>query len=670
MLWPHLRQNGEKYMKHGFVKVASATPHVEVADCEFNVNACVNIARDAAERGVKLLVLPELAITGYTCGDLFYHTALLNAAKKGLSDYISATADLDMMSVIGLPVCLGDKLYNCAAAVCGGTLLGLVPKSYIPNHNAHLEGRWFVPAPKDNIAYEFDGAFVMLGTKQLFVNTNMPSMTVGVEICEDFWVSDPPSTAATKAGATIICNLSASFELVGKEAKRRALVLGQSAVIHGGYVYSSCGDDESTTDMVFSGHDMIAECGELLAERRPFDDANCHVCDGGSYIVSELDIEKISYERRRQNTFTTEKLGEYHEAYFALENTETQLTRKISAQPFIPSDKKSVDEVCERILTIQAHGLKTRIKRAYAKKIVVGISGGLDSSLALIVMARAMDILGRDRRDIIAVTMPCFGTTKRTKNNATVLCESLGVDFRCVDIYEAVKVHFADIGHAEDNYNVVYENAQARERTQVLMDIANAEGGMVIGTGDLSELALGWATYNGDHMSMYSVNGGVPKTLVRHIVSYYAECERAKGNEALAAALFDVLATPVSPELLPADKTGDIAQKTEDLVGPYELHDFFLYHFMRRGATPSKIYRLARYALGDKYEDAVIFKWLATFMRRFFNQQFKRSCLPDGPKVGSVGVSPRGDLAMPSDASYEMWKRELFEIAQNEGFEF
>ncbi|MBE6693891.1 MAG: NAD(+) synthase [Ruminococcaceae bacterium] len=655
-------------MKHGFVKVASATPHVQVADCEYNVKACIDIARNAADRGVKVLVFPELAITGYTCGDLFYQGTLISAAKTALSEYIAETADLDMMSVIGLPVCVGDKLYNCAAAVCGGSLLGLVPKSHIPNHNAHSEGRWFTPAPEDNIAYELDGAFVMLGTKQLFVNTDMPSLCVGVEVCEDFWISTPPSAAAAGAGATLICNLSASFELVGKEAKRRALVLGQSAVIHGGYIYSSCGDDESTTDLVFSGHDMIAECGEMLAERRPFDNANCVVCEGGSYIFSEIDIEKISYERRRQNTYTTPYLGEYHEAYFTLGNSTTELTRRISAHPFIPDEKEKVDAACERILTIQAQGLKTRIKRAYAKKIIIGISGGLDSSLALLVMARAMDILGRDRKDIIAVTMPCFGTTKRTKNNATVLCESLGVDFRCVDIYDAVKVHFRDIGHAEDNYNVVYENAQARERTQVLMDIANAEGGMVIGTGDLSELALGWATYNGDHMSMYSVNGGVPKTLVRHIVSWYAENAEGKGEGELAAALRDVLDTPVSPELLPADKKGDIAQKTEDLVGPYELHDFFLYHLIRRGASPAKIYRLARYAFGDKYDGETVYKWLSVFMKRFFNQQFKRSCLPDGPKVGSVGVSPRGDLSMPSDASYAVWKRELDELATIEGF--
>ena len=655
-------------MRHGFIKVASATPHVSVADCEYNVKACVDVARDAAARGVKVLVFPELAITGYTCGDLFYQSALLDAAKRGLSDYITATAELDMVSFIGLPVCVAGKIYNCAAAVSGGVLLGLVPKTYIPNHNAHTEGRWFASAPADNIAYELDGSYVMLGVKQLFVNSNMPSLSIGVEVCEDFWVATPPSSAATEAGATVICNLSASFEVVGKEDKRRALVLGQSAVIHGGYIYSSCGDDESTTDFVFSGHDMIAECGELLAERRPFDDGAAVVCDGGSYIFSEIDVEKISYERRRQNTFTTTKLGEYHEAYFTLGAEETELTRHISSHPFIPSDADKVDEVCERILTIQAYGLKTRINRAYAKKIIVGISGGLDSSLALLVMARAMDILGRDRGDIIAVTMPCFGTTRRTKSNATVLCESLGVDFRCVDIYNAVKVHFADIGHAEDNYNVVYENAQARERTQVLMDIANAEGGMVIGTGDLSELALGWATYNGDHMSMYSVNGGVPKTLVRHIVGWYARQEEGKGNRALAESLFDILDTPVSPELLPADKAGQIAQKTEDLVGPYDLHDFFLYHLIRRGASPSKIYRLARYAFGDRYDGATVYKWLSVFMRRFFNQQFKRSCLPDGPKVGSVGVSPRGDLAMPSDASYAVWKRELDEIKETEQF--
>ena len=652
-------------MKDGFVKVAAATPRVRVADCKFNMEACVALARDAADKGAKLVVFPELSLTGYTCADLFGHGTLLSAAKDALRGYLAATAELDMLSVIGLPVEAAGKIYNCAAVCHGGMLLGLVPKSNIPNYSEFYEGRWFSPAMKENIAYDFDGVFVMLGTKQLFVNTSMPAFTVAVEICEDMWVSIPPSCAASAAGATVKCNLSASGEPVGKEGYRRNLVKAQSLRTHCGYVYSDAGEGESTTDIVFGGHAMIAENGAMLAEKKPF----AHVNDNGfgSLILSEIDVDKLSYERRRMNTFSNSGVGEYSEAYFTLDMTDTEITRFVDPHPFIPRDGAEKEARCELVLTIQSEGLKTRIERARAKKIVVGISGGLDSCLALLVMARAIDLLERDRRDIIAVTMPCFGTTERTKSNATAMCEQLGVDFRCVNIYDAVKVHFADIGHDEANYDVVYENAQARERTQVLMDIANAENGLVVGTGDLSELALGWATYNGDHMSMYGVNGSVPKTLVRHLVRYCADCEERKGNSALAESLYDIANTPVSPELLPADKDGKIAQKTEDLVGPYDLHDFYLWALLRGGFSPAKTFRLAKYAFGGEYDDETVYKWLSTFVRRFFTQQFKRSCLPDGPKVGTVGLSPRGDWKMPSDASYACWQAELDSLAAELG---
>ena len=643
-------------MKNGFIKVATLTPQIRVADPAYNAAECARLACLAAEKGATVAVFPELCLTGYTCGDLFTHRKLIDGALDALRTFIAATAEYETVSVVGLPVAHADKLYNCAAVCQGGMLLGLVPKTYLPSYAEGQELRYFTPAPDANLTYELDGSYVQMGTKQIFVSTTMPDLRFGVEICEDLYAPIPPSTYAAMAGATVICNLSASIEVVGKAAKRRDAVVGQSTRTCTGYVYVNSGKGESTTDAVYAGHAMVAECGKLLAENKPFCDEEICVC--------EIDTGLITHERRRINTFANKGAGEYTEVYFSHTFTDTELTRTVDPAPFVPADPCERDARCEEILRVQAAGLAQRMTAAYAKRLVVGISGGLDSTLALLVMIRALDMLGRPHSDVIAVTMPGFGTTGRTKQNATVLCEELGVDFRCVSIHDAVNQHFRDIGHDSAVHDVTYENAQARERTQVIMDIANQVGGLVVGTGDLSELALGWATYNGDHMSMYGVNGGVPKTLVRHLVAHCAETAARDGAEKLAAALADVVDTPVSPELLPADDKGDIAQKTEDLVGPYELHDFFLYHTLRYGETPEKIFRLARHAFADKYDDGVLLHWLETFTRRFFNQQFKRSCLPDGPAVGTVSLSPRAGWRMPSDASSALWLSEINELKE------
>ncbi len=639
-------------MKNGFIKIAAATPKVRVADPAYNAQELIRITRDAAAQGVRVLVFPELCLTAYTCGDLFCTDLLIDGARNALSDYLKQTADLDTVAVVGLPLLHKDKLYNCAAVCLGGELLGIVPKSALPNYGEYYELRGFTPAPKDDglATVRFEGKAIPFGTDLIFACEQMPSLKLAVEICEDLLVAESPSAAHAAAGATVICNLAASNETVGKDEYRRLLVKSQSAATLSGYIYACAGEGESTTDVVFAAHNLIAENGTLLAENLPFDFSR-------ELLVSEIDLQKLVYERRRINTFRTEN-GNHREIGFSLPVTETSLTRVINPHPFIPSDPNERARRCETILSIQSNGLKQRVERAFAQKLVIGISGGLDSTLALLVMVRAMDALKRPRKDIIAVTMPCFGTTKRTKNNATVLCEELGVDFRCVDIFDAVNVHFRDIGHDPNDRNVTYENSQARERTQILMDIANDCGGMVVGTGDLSELALGWATYNGDHMSMYSVNASVPKTLIRHIVAHCADGYAASGDKKIAAALRDVLDTPVSPELLPANEDGEIAQKTEDLVGPYELHDFYLFYMLRYGFSPAKLYRLAQIALGKTYDDDTLRKWLKVFVRRFFNQQFKRSCMPDGPKVGSVALSPRGDWRMPSDASSALWLAE------------
>ncbi len=642
-------------MKDGFIKVAAATPTVKVADTVFNTNACLAEAEKAAAEGVKLLVFPELALTGYSCGDLFANDVLLEGALQGLREYIYGTAMYDMVSVIGLPIAFSDKVLNCAAVVSGGQLLGLVPKSFLPNYSEQEELRVFTPAKDDNFAYVFDDNVVMLGTKQIFVCRQMPAFKLGIEICEDLFVPCPPSSRACAVGATVIANPAASLEMIGKDTFRKTQVLSQSARTLSGYIYAGIGDGESTAHGVFGGHSMIAEGGRLIAERKPFDFAS------GSLLISELDLQKLTVKRRSTNTFTKDFDAGFCEIEFDLEPEETELTRTINAHPFIPADKAELAEHCEKILTIQSLGLAKRMEASYSEKIVVGISGGLDSCLALLVMAKAVDHLKRPRTDIIAVTMPCFGTTARTKNNATILCEELGVDFRQVDIFDAVKQHFADIGHDMDNHNVVYENAQARERTQVLMDIANAENGLVVGTGDLSELALGWATYNGDHMSMYGVNGSIPKTLVRHVVRHYADCEMQMGELHLANALYDILNTPVSPELLPAKESGEIAQVTEDLVGPYELHDFYIYNFVKYGFSPKKLFRMAKVAFDGVYDERTILKWLEVFTKRFFAQQFKRSCLPDGPKVGSVALSG-ADFRMVSDVTCTIWRREVEEL--------
>ena len=635
-------------MKNGFIKVAAATPSIRVADPVYNMKQLLRIATEASEKKVQVLVFPELCITGATCADLFFSEPLLSAAEKALSHYLSKTRDFDMLSVLGLPLIWQGRLYNCGAVCHKGSLLGVVPKTHIPN----VQARYFtLPPSNEEATLCFDGKDIPFGTNLLFSCDELPALKLSVELGEDLWSPLPPSSLHAMAGATVICNPSASNELVGMAENRINTVRAHAARTLTGYVYACAGEGESTTDLVFAGHDLICESNTVLAEKRPFDTSS-------ELILSEIDVERFSVDRRKKAFYQTERCTNYRKIVFSLEKIETLLTRTIDPHPFIPSDAIECNRRCETILAIQSAGLKQRVERAFAKKLVVGISGGLDSTLALLVMVRAMDALKRPRKEILAVTMPCFGTTKRTKNNATVLCEELGVDFRCVDIFDAVNVHFRDIGHDPEDRNVTYENSQARERTQILMDIANDCGGMVIGTGDLSELALGWATYNGDHMSMYGVNGDVPKTLIRHIVAYCADEYERQGNQKIAEALRDILDTPVSPELLPAKENGEIEQKTEDLVGPYEIHDFYLYHMLRYGFSPAKLYRMAQLAFGNRYDNETLLKWLKTFVRRFFSQQFKRSCLPDGPKVGSVGVSPRGDWLMPSDACAALWMKE------------
>ncbi len=641
-------------MRDGFVKVAAGTPEIQVADCQYNAARCVELMREAADRGVRVLVLPELVLTGYTCGDLFLQDTLLDGAMEALCTIRDGTAGLDLVTAAGVPLRAGGKLYNCAALIYRGSVLGFVAKTRLPNYSEFYERRWFSPAqPGFGTEVHVPGqeAPVHVG-QQLFRFPEIPGLVIGMEICEDLWAPDPPSNALARAGATLILNLSCSDEVAGKAAYRRSLVSGQSARLLCAYVYADAGEGESSTDMVFAGHNLIAENGVILAESR----------FSTGLTVTEIDVDRLMGERRRNTTFEPvceSQLGDWGIAGFVdvpMEMSDTVLTRPVARNPFVPADEGNRAERCQEILTIAAAGLKKRLKHTRAATAVVGLSGGLDSTLALLITARAMDMLGRPRTDIIAVTMPCFGTTTRTRSNAEILAERVGASFRTVDISEAVRVHFRDIGQSMEDLSVTFENGQARERTQVLMDIANRTGGMVVGTGDLSELALGWATYNGDHMSMYGVNASIPKTLVRHLVGYVAS-ENEEKDPKLAAVLRDILATPVSPELLPP-KEGEIAQKTEDLVGPYELHDFFLYYAVRWGFPPRKVYRLAVYALGEEYGSGVILKWLKNFYRRFFSQQFKRSCLPDGPKVGTLTLSPRGDWRMPSDAVASLWMRE------------
>ena len=632
-------------MRDGFVKVAAGTPGIRVADCAHNAGQIIDLMGQAERQGVKVLALPELCLTGYTCGDLFLQDTLLQGAEDALERILRETADLELVAAPGLPVRCNNKIYNCAAVIQKGGILGLIPKLYLPNYGEFYEQRWFASGAGLEGSVELCGQCVDLCPNQLFFCDTMPNLVVGVELCEDLWAPAPPSVELARKGATVILNLSASNELVGKADYRRALVTGQSARLMCGYVYADAGEGESSTDLVFTGHNMVAENGALLAERR----------FATGLTVSEIDVDRLAYERRRTNTFPSgQEQPEIWRCGFALPVEETRLTRPLSPSPFVPEDAGDRAQRCDEILRIAALGLKKRLEHTGAPCAVVGLSGGLDSTLALLITAMAFDLSGRDRKDILAVTMPCFGTTQRTRSNAEILAEELGTGFREVKIADAVRQHFADIGQSMEDHSVTFENAQARERTQVLMDLANQRGGLVIGTGDLSELALGWATYNGDHMSMYGVNASIPKTLVRHLVDYVAQKRGGK----LAQVLRDILDTPVSPELLPPEN-GQIAQKTEDLVGPYELHDFFLYYAVRWGFPPRKVFRLARYALEGRYDSQTILKWLENFYRRFFAQQFKRSCLPDGPKVGTLTLSPRGDWRMPSDAAAALWLAEL-----------
>ena len=646
-------------MKHNFLKVATATPVIRVADCDYNGDQIIKLIQQSQAYDVKLLVFPELCITGYTCGDLFLQEVLLNEAKKNLSRIATATKGLDTVVVVGLPMMKKHKLYNVAAVVQDGQVLGFIPKNNIPNYSEFYEARYFKPGNQEVENVEFDKKKVPFGVEMLFQCNQLPLFVLGVEVCEDLWVPIPPSSRHAVAGATIIANVSASDETTGKSKYRHELIANQSARLICGYLYSDAGDGESTTDLVYSGHNCIYENGTLLAESERFLTENHITC-------TEIDLGRIESERRRMTTF----LHEGHERYvivpFDLPNIDskhlpvTKLTRTIAKTPFVPSVMKDRALRCEEILSIQAMGLKKRLEHTKCQTAVVGISGGLDSTLALLVTCKAFDMLKIPREQIIAVTMPCFGTTDRTYNNAIQLMKELNTTVKEVRINEAVMLHLRDIEHDVNNHDVTYENAQARERTQILMNIANKHNGMVIGTGDMSELALGWATYNGDHMSMYGVNSSVPKTLVRYLVEYYAQ---TFANQTIKDVLMDILDTPVSPELLPP-KDGVISQKTEDIVGPYELHDFFLYYIMRFGYEPTKVYRLAQYAFQGQYDNKTIYKWLRTFYWRFFAQQFKRSCIPDGPKVGSVALSPRGDLRMPSDACVNMWMKELDTIEE------
>lgn len=645
-------------MNHGYVRVAALTPKIKVADCDYNTTQIIELMHEAYDKKTKAAVFPEMCITGYTCSDLFLQELLIDKALKGLKAIVKASEQMyGMISFVGLPFEYCGKLYNVAAAVCNGKLLGLIPKKSLPNYGEFYERRQFTPGFEKCVTVDIDNEEIPFGTNQLFRCKNVRGLVIGAEICEDLWAPKPPGIEHAMHGATLLVNCSASNETIGKSAYRRELVKGQSARLVCAYVYASAGEGESTQDIVFGGHNMISENGSLLAEAEKFRNQS---------VYADIDIMRICAERRRMSTFVVETdCTDYNVADFEAKVEELELIRYFDKAPFVPSDKKERNSRCEEILDIQTYGLKKRLEHTNCKSAVIGISGGLDSTLALLVTVRAFDLLKIDRSGIVCVTMPCFGTTDRTYNNAVTLTKCLGATLREINIKAAVHQHFSDIGHNENIHDVTYENGQARERTQILMDIANQTNGMVIGTGDMSELALGWATYNGDHMSMYGVNVSIPKTLVRHLVKYYADYS---DDRQLSETLYDVLDTPVSPELLPPQEDGTIAQKTEDLVGPYELHDFFMYHILRFGVNPEKLFRIACIAFKGQYEPSLIYKWLRTFVWRFFAQQFKRSCLPDGPKVGTVAVSPRGDLRMPSDASVSVWIKELDLIKEKYNF--
>lgn len=640
-------------MKHGFVKVACCTPECKVANVDYNVDRIIEQMIEANEEHCKIVVFPELSVTSYSCGELFSQDLLIRQAEIGMKKLLKKSVGMEPLFFVGMPMEYRNSFYNVAVAFSKGKILGVIPKTFLPNYNEFYEARYFTRGHQKPIQISWlEQEQIWFGTSLLIQVPQVKGLIIGAELCEDLWTPCPPSSFHSLAGATIIVNLSASDEITGKAEYRRSLVLNQSARLMTGYLYASQGEGESTSDLVYGGHCLIGENGILLGENEPFD---------SKMIISEIDIQRLCHERRKISTFQESiksnelRLDEYIYVECNMHDLNTVLTRKIDPMPFVPQNRDTREQRCSEILAIQANGLKKRLEHTKAQSAVIGISGGLDSTLALLVTVRAFDMLDIPRSQILAVTMPGFGTTDRTYQNSLEMIRQFQVTLREINICEAVNVHFKDIGHDPQKQDVTYENSQARERTQILMDLANQSGGLVIGTGDMSELALGWATYNGDHMSMYGVNVSIPKTLVRHLVQYYAEkCELEKLREVL----LDVLDTPVSPELLPPTQ-GQISQKTEELVGPYELHDFFLYYILRFGFQPEKIYRLSQIAFEHQYSDEEIKKWLATFYRRFFSQQFKRSCLPDGPKVGTVAVSPRGDLRMPSDADGTMWLKQI-----------
>ena len=641
-------------MNYGFVKVAAAVPRVKVADCKFNSERLEGLITIAEGKGVQILTFPEMCITGYTCGDLFAQQLLLEQAEMALIQILNSTRQLDIISILGMPVVVSSTVINAAVVIQKGKILGVVPKTYLPNYKEFYEQRWFTSALQvSENSVRLCGQIVPMGNNLLFETAET---TFGIEICEDLWATVPPSSSLALQGAEIIFNLSADDEGIGKHNYLCSLISQQSARCISGYVFSSSGFGESTTDVVFAGNGLIYENGYLLARSERF-------CLEEQLIINEIDVECIRAERRVNTTFAANKANcpgkeAVRISTEFVNSKDLNLTRTFNPHPFVPQGSE-LNSRCEEIFSIQIAGLAQRLLHTGARTAVIGISGGLDSTLALLVCVKTFDKLGLSRKDILGITMPGFGTTDRTYHNAIDLMNSLGVSIREISIREACIQHFKDIGHDLNIHDVTYENSQARERTQILMDIANQTWGMVIGTGDLSELALGWATYNGDHMSMYGVNAGIPKTLVKHLVQWVAENGM---DETSKATLLDIVDTPISPELIPADENGEIKQKTEDLVGPYELHDFFLYYFLRFGFRPSKIYFLAQTAFSGVYDDETIKKWLQTFFRRFFNQQFKRSSLPDGPKVGSISISPRGDWRMPSDASSAAWLKEIAEL--------
>ena len=641
-------------MRGGFIRAAASTPNIKVADCIYNGDRTIEMIKEAMEKEVNLIVFPELGITGYTCGDLFLQDTLLRNALGQIERIKEFSFDKDILTIVGFPFDYREKIYNVAAVIQRGQVLGLVPKLSIPNYSELYEGRIFSSGIEEPITINFLGEEVLFGSKLLFECEEMADFRLAVEICEDLWIPQSPGVSHCLAGATVIANLSASDELIGKDDFRRELVKGQSARLICGYIYANAGEGESTTDVVFAGHNMIAENGTILGETELFTN---------EMVYRELDLERLRNLRRRKNTYHDQTIDDYLTVYFSFEDVkeslpELDLTRRIEKSPFIPDDPSQLKEHCKKITDIQGMGLKTRMKHIGTDKAIIGVSGGSDSTLALLVVEKAFEELGYDKKGIIAVTMPCFGTTERTYNNSLALTQCVGATLLDIPIDKAVKQHFKDIGHDINQHDITYENSQARERTQILMDLANKYNGIVIGTGDMSELALGWATFNGDHMSMYAVNTSIPKTLVKHLIDYFGQ---VSNDQKLKEVIADILDTPVSPELLPP-KEGKIAQITENYVGPYELHDFFLYYLMRFGFEPKKIFRLAKIAFASDYDEETILKWIKVFYRRFFFQQFKRSTLPDGPKVGTVSLSPRGNLRMPSDASSAIWLKQLEEM--------